>query len=122
MSDDTQLDGATQPPPEARAATAGEFAARWNAHTPEEREAAWQYIRNAMSDSIRCFIQDHEGQLVSQEVARREGRTQAYRAVQHQRPVEPDFEPDAISRAEAHGYRQGIGDALEAIQRLGVNP
>lgn len=42
-------------------ANAGEFAAVWNARTPEQREALFQAIIGASNDGYRCKLEDHEG-------------------------------------------------------------
>lgn len=56
------LDGATnEPAPEYASATAGEFAARWNTRTPEERESLFQAIREAQHMSYQCHVRDHTG-------------------------------------------------------------
>lgn len=59
-----QLDGATvAPPSDIWAASPGEFAARWNAMTSEERSSCVAAVRRDSERSLRCFQQDHEGQL-----------------------------------------------------------
>ncbi|QKN87815.1 hypothetical protein NEBULOUS_54 [Microbacterium phage Nebulous] len=58
----TTLDDATnEPAPGTEIATAGEFAARWNTWTPDQREAVWVQIRKAADDGHKCFMEDHEG-------------------------------------------------------------
>ncbi|AXQ52922.1 hypothetical protein SEA_NEFERTHENA_59 [Microbacterium phage Neferthena] len=58
----TTLDGATnEPAPHTEIATAGEFAARWNTWTPDQRDAVWVQIRKAADDGYKCFMEDHEG-------------------------------------------------------------
>jgi len=59
-----ELEGATSAgDPWAYPAAAGEFAARWNAAPPEERERRVQGMVTASQRSARCFDYDHEGQL-----------------------------------------------------------
>lgn len=56
------LDGATTPPAEgARVKNAGEFAARWNALTLEQREQATRSIGDRSDAAIRCFLANHDG-------------------------------------------------------------
>lgn len=55
MTDTTDLAGATTPgEPNAHPANAGEFAARWNAMTPDQRERAWKSIAERLEHGERC--------------------------------------------------------------------
>ncbi|AWN03242.1 hypothetical protein PBI_APPA_61 [Microbacterium phage Appa] len=63
----TELDGATEPPPEfAEYADAGQFAASWNACTPEQREQWLGWARTLGERVTRCVMQDHEGAVEMQ--------------------------------------------------------
>jgi len=63
----TDLDGATEPPPEFAAfADAGQFAASWNASTPEQREQWLEWARTLGERVTRCVMQDHEGAVEMQ--------------------------------------------------------
>ena len=58
--DDTALDGATTtPPPNAAVTTPGEFAARWNGLTHEERTALVTSMRVARDQAERCHTDNH---------------------------------------------------------------
>lgn len=64
LKNDTTLDGATnEPAPEVMTGDAGEFAARWNTATPEQREDRWQRMQRAFDVSNKCFQEDHEALL-----------------------------------------------------------
>lgn len=58
----TTLEGATNEPAEGtQIANAGEFAAKWNTGSVEDRERITAMLTKAVEDSMRCFIEDHEG-------------------------------------------------------------
>jgi hypothetical protein len=59
-ADITALDGATEPPdPGRQCADAGEFAARWNAHTPEDRDEWVRNVNRALQEASTCFTMNH---------------------------------------------------------------
>lgn len=62
MSD---LDGATELGfPNALAGTPGQFAARWNAHTEEERAVWLRDQQDAAQTALACrYLENHRGQL-----------------------------------------------------------
>lgn len=61
MSD---LEGATSlGEPWAHAADAGEFAARWNALSPEDRENAHRALQRSMGEATACFVENHRRRL-----------------------------------------------------------
>lgn len=61
---DSKLDGATSPGLEGTIARdAGEFAARWNACTPKQREVWLSRLDADRKDAHRCFVEDHAGQV-----------------------------------------------------------
>lgn len=61
-----ELDGATRmPEPNAYASDAGEFAARWNAMSPEMREAAVASIQSNGETSLRCVLENHVGSMTA---------------------------------------------------------
>ncbi|WNM65465.1 hypothetical protein SEA_PHONEGINGI_63 [Microbacterium phage Phonegingi] len=63
----TDLDGATDLPPEfAIVADAGQFAASWNACTPEQRERWVEWMTDLGERVSRCVMQDHEGAVEMQ--------------------------------------------------------
>lgn len=66
----TELDGATSPGERyAESANAGEFAARWNAGTEEQREKVLQGIKGLTREGARCFEQDHVHEIESMRAA-----------------------------------------------------
>lgn len=100
------LAGATTlPEPFELIATPGQFAARWNALTEEERElwmAAW---RDAMDRSSRCFMLDHDGAMV---YAREAGVKLGYIAV--------NLHPKRWSGRELRRKLQNVLDTTFLIQ------
>lgn len=63
----TELDGATEQPDEFVAvADAGQFAASWNARTPEQREQWVEWMSTLAEQVMRCAMQDHEGAVEMQ--------------------------------------------------------
>lgn len=63
----TELDGATEPPDEFVAvADAGQFAASWNARTPEQREQWVEWMSTLAEQVMRCHMQDHAGAVEMQ--------------------------------------------------------
>ena len=69
--DDSILDGATTPPPEgAYASDGGEFAARWNALTPEQRDEAAHAWQGVSRRAIECVAKDHDGLTTELETIR----------------------------------------------------
>lgn len=66
----TELDGATEQPPEyAQIADAGQFAASWNARTPEQRQEWVKWMSVLAENVMRCAMQDHEGAVEMQRLA-----------------------------------------------------
>ena len=64
----TELDGATFTPEEGvQLANAGQFAAYWNALTPERRELTFVAMRDAATEAARCFIENHDGRIADYE-------------------------------------------------------
>jgi len=60
----TDLEGATDVGVQGTwASSAGEFAARWNARTPEEREAFTARIVNDAACAASCRQADHRGEI-----------------------------------------------------------
>lgn len=60
----TDLDAATTPGPEnTYPADAGEFAARWNEWTTEQREDWVQAVVRGSEERSACFMRNHEGQI-----------------------------------------------------------
>lgn len=58
------LDGATEPGPEnTYAADAGQFAARWNALTPEQRDTFVQGHNRNSELVIQCIASNHAGHI-----------------------------------------------------------
>lgn len=56
------LDGATsQPEPYTQPKTAGEFAALWNAKSPEDREKLMAILLDQQERARKCFMEDHDG-------------------------------------------------------------
>lgn len=56
------LEAATFPPePGVQPANSSEFAALWNAKTPERREQMMQLLLDQQSRAHTCFMEDHEG-------------------------------------------------------------
>jgi hypothetical protein len=82
MSDGV-LDGATDPgEPNAYPANAGEFAARWNAWTPAQRDT-WLGARIESSQrSAACYEQDHVGRLGQLDARIREAKAEGVEAAQ----------------------------------------
>lgn len=63
----TELDGATEQPDEFVAvADAGQFAASWNARTPEQREQWVEWMSTLAEQVMRCHMQDHAGAVEMQ--------------------------------------------------------
>lgn len=109
---ETDLEGATTPPaPNSYAANAGEFAARWNAYSPEVRdEWVHRMVENSQA-SLHCFqahpqgyiehlqsvIRDMEDKQADhdKEVARQAASRAWNEAIDH---VEPSLSP-ALKRA-----------------------
>lgn len=54
-------DPEVQPAPNVAVATAGEFAAIWNAATPEHRQNITDVIMARQDEAISCFMEDHDG-------------------------------------------------------------
>ena len=62
----SNLEGATQPnPPNSYPSNAGEFAARWNAADPEDREARVQSLVRTSETAYTCLMQQHEGYIAN---------------------------------------------------------
>ena len=60
----TDLAGATQRPQEgATYASPGEFAARWNAMTPERRQAWFDNWTHNARTAYDCFVQMHTDEI-----------------------------------------------------------
>lgn len=58
------LEGATdRGEPNAYARDAGEFAARWNAASEEQREDRVRWMVKSSQDAAACFERDHEGRI-----------------------------------------------------------
>jgi hypothetical protein len=55
-------------------ANAGEFAARWNAATPDGREEFVVNLNRAFADSARCFEEGHRGRIEFLEIRRDQER------------------------------------------------
>jgi hypothetical protein len=56
------LEGATELPPEnTRIRTAGEFAALWNAKSPQERDDFMVQLLHQQDTTLKCFVEDHAG-------------------------------------------------------------
>ncbi|QKY80351.1 hypothetical protein SEA_MERCEDES_51 [Microbacterium phage Mercedes] len=59
---EVDLEGAeVSPAPNMAIASAGEFAAIWNAATPERRQAITDVIMARQDEALACFIEDHDG-------------------------------------------------------------
>lgn len=72
----TALAGATTAPREGdRVKDAGEFAARWNGLTSEQRDEWVRHMSDAADQSIDCTLQAHDGLLVELAAARAERDT-----------------------------------------------
>lgn len=57
---ETTLQGATVPAPDGtEIVTAGEYAAAWNAATPEDRQEHLQRVRSTAATALQCFLEDH---------------------------------------------------------------
>lgn len=102
----TELDGATSPGEAyAESANAGEFAARWNAATEEQREKALLGIKGLTRNGARCLELDHD-----QEIAGLRASTQRVR-------IEALQEARAIILRRTGTYEADI-DLLERIAEL----
>lgn len=92
----TELDGATTPgEPNTHPANAGEFAARWNALTPEERDQRARAIVADSETAIRCFMYRHDEIAV----LTREGRANAIALGDWLSEHHPTGEPDIAKAA-----------------------
>ena len=59
-----ELEGATKRPgPGLQIITAGEFAAMWNAQTPEQRQQLLDGMLDSAGRASRCIMQDHEAAM-----------------------------------------------------------
>lgn len=66
MTDQTTLDGATDPgDPAAWPADAGQFAARWNAADTERRNALVRSMPDTSWQAERCLIENHDARLAA---------------------------------------------------------
>lgn len=71
----TDLDGATEPGLEhSFPADAGEFAARWNARTPESREDLVRVLVSNAQIASTCIIRNHEARFENVNTALRQVR------------------------------------------------
>lgn len=111
MSTTTHLDGATTiAAPGTESRNAGEFAARWNAMTNEQRELAWRTVREGLARGTACFTERHEEAL-----ARRADRIEI--RIPHV-PHGPKGVPEHI--ADAH-YLLEAASHIEGGYKVGSN-